>query len=297
MRVFVTGASGHIGSAVVPELVSAGHEVVGLARSETSATALKALGAEVRLGDLDDLDGLREAAAEAEGVIHLAFKHEVMWAGDYARAIGDDLTVVRAFGEALAGTGKVFVGTSGIGAAGPGGTEADVLPGAPRVEAEEVVLGFAERGVRSSVVRLPPVVHSELDRGGFVPTLIAAARRTGVAGYLGDGANRWPAAHTLDVARLYRLAVERAPAGTRLHALGEDGVPFRAIADAIGRHLALPVEPVPADRASDQFGFLAAFVGADIPASGGRTRDLLSWSPTGPGLIADLDLGHYFTGD
>ncbi|UJW29437.1 SDR family oxidoreductase [Saccharothrix sp. AJ9571] len=298
MRVFVTGATGHLGSAVVPELLSAGHEVVGLARTETSATALKALGAEARLGDLDDLDGLREAASAADAVIHLAFKHEAMRAGDYARAIEDDLTVVRAFGDALDGTGKAFVGTSGTGAgAAPGrlGTEDDVVPGAPRVDAENVVVGFAERGIRSSLVRLPPTVHSSLDHSGFIPSLIGIARTTGVSGYLGDGANRWPAVHTLDAARVYRLALEQAPAGSRLHAVADEGVEFREIAEAIGRHLGVPATAIPAEQAQAHFGFLAWIVPVDVPVSSVRTRELLGWRPEHPGLLADLDSGHYFT--
>ncbi|MDI5981638.1 SDR family oxidoreductase [Amycolatopsis magusensis] len=298
MRVFVTGATGHLGSAVVPELLSAGHEVVGLARTETSATALKALGAEARLGDLDDLDGLHEAASATDAVIHLAFKHEAMRAGDYARAVDDDLTVVRAFGDALDGTGKAFVGTSGTGAgAVPGrlGTEDDVVPGAPRVDAENVVVGFAERGIRSSLVRLPPTVHSTLDHSGFVPSLIEIARTTGVSGYLGDGASRWPAVHTLDAARVYRLALEQAPAGSRLHAVADEGVPFREIAEAIGRHLGVPATAIPAEQAPAHFGFLAWIVPLDVPVSSARTQELLGWRPEHPGLLADLGLGHYFT--
>jgi nucleoside-diphosphate-sugar epimerase len=298
VRVFVTGASGHIGSAVVPELLSAGHEVVGLARSEAAATALKALSAEARLGDLDDLDGLRDAASTADGVIHLAFKHDAMRAGNYASAVEDDLAVVRAFGEALAGTGKPFVGTSGTGAsAAPGRTvtEDDVKSAGPRVEAENMVIQFADRGVRSSVVRLPPVVHSTLDHHGFIPTLIATARATGVSGYLGEGTNRWPAGHTLDAGRVYRLALEQAPAGSRLHVVGDDGIPFRLIAETIGRHLGVPTAAIPADQAQAHFGFLASIVPLDIPASSARTQQLLGWQPAHPGLIADLDLGHYFT--
>ncbi|MCW2863685.1 MAG: 3-beta hydroxysteroid dehydrogenase [Actinoallomurus sp.] len=304
MRVFVTGATGHIGSAVVPELLSAGHEVVGLARSEAAATALKALGAEARLGDLDDLDGLREAASAADGVIHLAFKHDAMRAGDYAGAIEDDLAAVRAFCEALAGTGKPFVCTSGTGmlpSAAPGRTctEDDVLPTGlglqARVVAENTAIQFADRGVRSSAVRLPPVVHSTLDHHGFIPTLIATARGTGVSGYLGDGTNRWPAGHTLDAGRVYRLALEQAPAGSRLHVVGDEGIPFRLIAETIGRHLGVPTASIPSDQAQAHFGFLAFVVPLDNPTSSARTQQLLGWQPAHPGLIADLDLGHYFT--
>ncbi|UBU13703.1 SDR family oxidoreductase [Nonomuraea gerenzanensis] len=309
MRVFVTGASGHLGSAVVPELLSAGHEVVGLARSETSAAALTALGAEVRPGDLDDLGGLREAAADADGVIHLAFKHDAMVAGDYASAVEADLAALRAFREALAGTGKPFVGTSGTGmlshapehaATEPGRAAAEDVVLAPgpgllaRAGAENLAVDLAGSGIRSSVVRLPPTVHSELDRHGFVPMLIATARATGVSGYLGDGGNRWPAVHTLDAARVYRLALEQAPAGSRLHAVGDEGVPFRQLAEAIGRHLDVPVAAIPAERAQEHFGFLAGIVPLDNPTSSERTRRLLGWQPAHPGLLADLDLGHYF---
>jgi nucleoside-diphosphate-sugar epimerase len=300
MRVFVTGASGHVGSAVVPELLQAGHEVVGLARSDASAAKLAGSGAGVRRGDLDDLDGLREAAAEADGVIHLAFKHDAMVAGDFTKAAEADLAAVRAFADVLAGTGKPLVVTSGtgmlsrLGLTRPG-TEDDVVGGGYRIDTENEVIALAERGIRSSVVRLPPVVHSQLDKHGFVPTLIAVARRTGLSGYLGDGANRWPAGHTLDAGRLYRLALEKAPDGSRLHGVGDEGIPVREIAEVIGRHLALPVERIPAERAEAHFGWLAPFVAVDNPASSARTRELLGWEPVHPGLLADLEEGHYFT--
>jgi nucleoside-diphosphate-sugar epimerase len=296
VRVFVTGSTGHLGSAVVPDLLSVGHQVVGLTRTESGATALAALGAEPLLATLDDLDTLRAAARAADGVVHLAFRHDLLRTGGYARAVADDLTVVRALGAELAG--KVFVGTSGTGAAATPGvpvTEDDPKPdAAPRGEAENTVLRLAATGVRSAVVRLPPVVHSTLDRHGFVPTLIATARATGVSGYLGEGANRWPACHTLDAARVYRLALEQAPAGSRLAVVGDEGIAFRRIAEAIGQGLALPVEPVAGERADQHFGFLGGLVPADLPASGDRTRQLLGWRPEHPGLLADLAAGHYF---
>jgi nucleoside-diphosphate-sugar epimerase len=300
MRVFVTGASGHIGSAVVPELISAGHEVVGLARSDASAATLAGYGAAVRRGDLDDLDGLRAAADDADGVIHLAFKHDLMRSGGFAGAVSADLAAIQAIGETLAGTGKPFVGTSGtlmlVGTTrGPVATEADASQAGPRVDAENYLIGLAERDVRSSVVRLAPITHSTLDRHGFARVLIDIARRTGVAGYLGDGANRWPAGHTLDAARLYRLALEKAPGGSRLHAAGEEGIPLRDIAGAIGRNLGVPTGSIPVERV-DHFGFLAGFIGLDNPTSSEHTQRLLDWKPTEPGLIEDLDAGFYFAG-
>lgn len=302
MRVLVTGASGHIGSAVVPELLSAGHQVVGLARSEQSAAALLAAGAEVHRGNLDDLDGLREAASAADGVVHLAFKHEAMMSGDYAAAIGADLAVTEAFGDALAGTGKPFVNTAGTlalafaGITGRAATELDVLEDGPRIATENATIALAERGVRSSMIRLPPTVHSSLDHHGFVPGLIAIARAAGHAGHLGDGANRWPAVHTLDAAVLYRLALERAEPGTRLHAIGDEGVPFRDIAGAIGAGLGVPVRRIPDEEADAYFTYLARFVGGDNPVSGALSREWLGWTPTRAGLLDDLAEGHYFAG-
>ena len=304
MRVFLTGASGHIGSAVVPELLGAGHEVVGLARSDESAAQLEAAGATVRRGDLSDLDGLREAAAESDGVIHLAFRHDLMQTGDMEGAAKVDLAAIRAMYEPLIGTDKAFVGTSGTAVLamaadlGRPGTEEDVLPGGlpggGRIDNENELIALSARGVRTSVVRLPPTVHSHLDKHGFVPTLIRLARSNGRAGYPGEGTNRWPAVHTLDAARLYRLAVESVPGGTRLHAVGDEGVPMREIAEAIGRGLGVPVASIPADEAETQFSYLARFVGLDNPTSSARTRELTGWAPEHPGLIADLDEGHYF---
>ena len=299
MRVFVTGASGHVGSALIPELLGAGHEVVGLARSDTSAAALAAAGVAVHRGDLDDLDGLRQAAAAVDGVIHLAFKHESMVTGDYAGAADADLKALNAMADALAGTGKPLVSTSGTlllaqAAAGRTGTETDAAESGPRIDSENAVIAFAGRGIRSSVVRLPPTVHSSLDHHGFIPTLIAIARDKGVSGYVGDGSNRWPAGHTLDAAHLYRLALESAPAGSRLHAVGDEGVPFREIAEVIGRSLGVPAVSISAADAGAHFGFLGALVSIDNPTSSRLTQELLGWKPEHPGLIEDLEEDHYF---
>ena len=298
MRVFVTGASGHIGSAVVPELLQAGHRVVGLARSDRSAAALAAAGAEVRRGDLDDLDGLRAAAAAADGVIHLAFKHDLMGAGDFAGAAAADLAATEVLAEALRGTGRPLVTTSGTlllaGITGRPGTEADAAPGGPRVEAENLVISLAGRGVRSSAVRLPPIVHSPLDHHGFAHILIGIARQTGQSGYVADGANRWPSVHTLDAARVYRLALEGAPAGSRLHAVADEGIPFRDIAATIGRGTGVPAASISAADAAERFAFLGTLVGVDNPVSSAATRTLLGWEPAHPGLLEDLAHGHYF---
>jgi nucleoside-diphosphate-sugar epimerase len=299
MRTLVTGASGHLGSAVVPELLSAGHQVIGLARSDSAAERIAAMGAEVRGGDLDDTDGLRAAAAAAEGVIHLAFKHDLMQVGDMSGAASADLGAIKAIAEALEGTDKPFVATSGtllLGMINPGqiGTEDDFGEGGFRIDAENLVVGLAERGVRSSIVRLPPVVHSVLDHTGYVPTMIRIARDKGFAAYLGDGANRWSAVHTLDAARLYRLTLDHAVAGTRYHAAGDQGVPFKDIAEAIGRNLDLPVRHLDPGAGAEYFGFLAPFVQMDSVASSARTRQLLAWTPSHPGLIDDLNEGHYF---
>ncbi|MEU4088800.1 SDR family oxidoreductase [Streptomyces aureus] len=306
MRVFVTGASGWIGSALVPELIGAGHQVVGLARSEASAAALADAGAEAVSGTLDELDLLRETAKASDGVIHLAFKHDLAFTGAFQDAADADRRAVETFGEALAGSGKPFVIASGLIGVAPGrmSTEEDGrtpdeasahLPGGPRTRmgTAHVTLALADRNVRSSVVRLPPTVHGEGD-GGFMPALIGIARAAGVAGYVGDGSQRWPAAHRDDAARIFRLALEKAPAGSVLHASAEDGVPLRSVAEVIGRHLDVPTRSVPAEEAAEHFTWLSGFIGLDSPASSERTRALLDWNPTGPGLIEDLDKGHYF---
>ncbi|MEV4210482.1 SDR family oxidoreductase [Micromonospora sp. NPDC049662] len=301
MRVFVTGASGHLGSAVVPELLSAGHHVVGLARSDTSAAAIEKLGGEARRGDLSDLDVLRDEAAASDGVIHLAFRHDLMLNGDLAGAASVDLDALTALADSLADSGKPLVGTSGTamlvmgGIVGRPGTERDTFPGGGyRIDAENFVVGLASRGVRSCVVRLAPTVHSSLDRYGFIAAITASARQHGYAAYVGDGANRWPAVHTLDAAVLYRLALEKAPAGARLHGTADEGVSFRQLAETIGRNLDIPVRSIDADEAGEYFGFLERFAQMDNPTSSTVTRDLLGWTPTHPGLIADLDEGHYF---
>ena len=303
MRIFVTGASGHIGLPVVRDLLAEGHHVVGLARSDASAEKVASAGAEVQRGTLDDLDGLKEAARNADGVIHLAFKHDLALAGgDFMGALKADLSAVEAIGDALAGSGKPFVNTTGTmllahSVQGRAGTEEDAGAegGNPRVASENLSLALAQRGVRTSIMRLSPTVHSSLDHHGFIPMLVAAARKNGFSSYVGEGAARWPAVHTLDAARLYRLALESAPAGSRIHAAAEEGVPFRAIAEAIARGLNLPAKSIPADQAAPIFGgFLGMITQLDNPTSSARTRELLRWKPAHPELLADIAEGHYF---
>ena len=292
MQVFVTGASGWIGSAVVPELLAAGHQVLGLARSDSSAAAIAAGGAEVLRGDLGDLDTLRAGAAGSDGVIHLAFIHDF---SDFEASIGADRRAIETLGAALEDSGKPLVIASGTPAvpgrlAIEGDESASGSPAAARVANAHVALDMAARGVRSSVVGLPRTVHGDGDRHGFIARLVGIARDSGVSGYIGDGSNRWPAVHVLDAAHLFRLAVEQAPAGSRLHAVGDEGVPIRDIAAVIGRHLNLPTASVPAE----DFGWLGHILAIDQPASSAQTRALLGWQPVQPGLIEDLDKGHYF---
>jgi nucleoside-diphosphate-sugar epimerase len=303
MRVFVTGASGHIASAVIPQLLNHGHQVVGLARSDASAEAVAALGAEVRRGDLDDLDGLRAAAAEADGVIHLAFKHEAMLTGDFMSAVSADMAATQAIGDTLIGTDKPFVTTGGTlmlamaGITGPGGrvgTEDDQPEGGPRTDAANYTIGLGQQGVRSSVVRLAPMVHSELDHHGFTHALIGFARENGVAGYTGDGSNRWPAANTHDIGVLYRLALEKAPAGSTFHGVGDTGIPRKVIAETIAGKLGVETKSITDDEAPQYLGFLAAFAGLDNPTSNDKTREVLGWEPTHPGWVEDVRNGHYF---
>ncbi|MFE9609799.1 SDR family oxidoreductase [Streptomyces sp. NPDC006012] len=300
MRIFVTGASGWIGSALVPELIAAGHQVVGLARSDASAAALTAAGAETVRGTVDDHDVLAGAAAASDGVVHLAFKHDIAFSGNFQGAAEADRRAVDALGEALAGTGRPFVLASGVAGLGPGrvATEqdmpaADGSPASARMATSMAVLALAARGVRSCVVRLSPTCHGDGD-AGFMASLVAVARAKGVSGYIGDGANRWPAVHRLDAARMFQLAVERAPAGSVLHGVADEGVAIRDIAEVIGRHLDLPVTSVAPEEAAGHFGWLAGFLGSDIPASNALTRELIDWRPVHPGLLDDLDKGHYF---
>jgi nucleoside-diphosphate-sugar epimerase len=305
MRVFVTGASGWIGSAVVPELIGAGHQVTGLARSDASAAALTSAGAQVVRGTIDDLDTLRSAAQASDGVIHLAFKHDVAFgAGDFQAAADADRRAIDAFGDALAGSDRPFVIASGLLGLTPGkvATERDGIASDPAtgIEARNprhanawATAALASRGVRSSVLRLPPTVHGDGDNG-FIATLVGIARAKGVSGYLGDGANHWPAAHRSDAAHLFRLALEKAPAGSTLHAASDQGVPIRDVAEVIGRQLDIPVTAIADDAAAEHFGWVNAFFALDCQASSAYTRVLLGWQPTQPGLIEDLEKGHYF---
>jgi nucleoside-diphosphate-sugar epimerase len=292
MRVFVTGASGWVGSAVTAELIAAGHQVVGLARSDASAEAVAAAGAEVRRGDITDLDSLRAGAEGADGIIHTAFIHDFN-AHDDAAAV--DFAAVQLFGDLLEGSDRPLVIASGI--LGAVSVETDrpdpATSWSPRRLTEQTLLEFADRGIRSSAVRLAPTVHGDGDHG-FIAALIGIDREKGSSGYIGDGSNTWPAVHRLDAAHLFCLALETAPAGSALHAVDDEGVPLRDIAEVVGRHLDLPVVSVAPEDAVDHFGWLGRFLGIDSHASSAITRDLLGWKPTHPGLIEDLELGHYF---
>jgi nucleoside-diphosphate-sugar epimerase len=294
MRIFVTGASGFIGSAVVAELTGAGHQVVGLARSDSSAQAVAATGAEVHRGSLDDPESLREAARNSDGAIHLAYRHDF---DDFAAGAELDRRAIEVLGDALAGSDRPLVVAGGILWLSPGRTLTEDQPAPPELPrfSEAAVLGLTDRGVRTAVVRLPPSVHGEGDHG-FVPTLIQVARDKGVAAYVGDGANRWPAVHRLDAARAFRLAVESAAAGSIIQAVDDEGVPARDIAGIIGKHLSAPVVSVSLEEAYDHFGWIGPLFAVDAPATSKRTQDLLEWRPTQPGLLADLDAGHYFGG-
>ena len=293
MRVFVTGATGFIGSAIVRELIDAGHQVLGLARSDEGAKSVAAAGADVHRGSLEDLESLRSGAAAADGVIHTAFTHDF---NNYAPAAEADRRAIETLGAALAGSHRPLVVTSGtllVQRKGPLATEKDAgNRNFPR-KSEEAALAMASRGVNVSIMRLPPSVHGEGDHG-FVPALIGIAREKGVSGYIGDGLNRWPAVHRLDAARLYRLALEKGSAGARYHGVADEGVPVRDIAEVIGRQLKVPVVAKSREEAAAHFGWIAPFFGMDGPASSAQTQKQLGWRPTQPGLIPDLDSGHYF---
>ncbi|MCV7038334.1 3-beta hydroxysteroid dehydrogenase [Mycolicibacterium moriokaense] len=297
MHVFVTGASGHIGSLVVRDLLDNGHQVSGLARSDEGADAVERAGAQVVRGTLDDLDVLTKSAGESDGVIHLAFKHDF---GDYVGAAEADLRAVRAIGTGLTGSGKPFVNTSGTAVLATGSSSAlateETMPPSegPRVPSENAALALADQGVRASIIRLAPTVHGSTDRRGFIPTIIENARKTGQSVYVGDGANRWPAVHNVDAARLYRLALEAAPAGSRFHGAAEEGIPFRDIAEAIGKQLNVPAVSVSLDEATEQLGFIGWVASLDNPTSSAITRKVLGWTPEQATLLEDLNAGHYF---
>lgn len=296
MRVFVTGATGFIGSATVADLLDAGHEVVGLARSDESAATLASAGAEVHRGDLSDLDGLRAAAAAADGVIHTAYIHDFSQMENAART---DLAAIEAIGAELADSDRPLIISSGTALVDPGQVATETAgrtrrpDSHPRAASEEAVTALAARGVRTAAVRLSPSVHGKGDHG-FIPYVIGVAREKGVAAYIEDGSNRWPAVHRRDAARLFRLALEAAPADARLHGVADEGVPTREIAEVIGRHLDLPVVSISRDDAPGHFGWMAMFWGLDVPASSELTQELLDWHPVHQGLIADLEEGHYF---
>jgi len=293
MRVFVTGATGFIGTAIVRELIDAGHQVLGLARSDESAQSLIAAGAAAHRGSLADLESLRSGAAAADGVIHTAFIHDF---SNYGPAAEADRLAIESLGAALAGSDRPLIVTSGTLLAqrqGPLATEEDVHnPNFPR-KSEDAALVLAARGVRASVLRLSPSVHGNGDHG-FVPRLISIAREKGASAFIGDGLNRWPAVHRLDAAHLYRLVLEKGSAGATYHGVADEGVPTREVAEAIGRGLSVPVVSKSREAAADHFGWIARFFGIDGPASSALTRERLGWRPVQPGLIADLSAEHYF---
>jgi nucleoside-diphosphate-sugar epimerase len=293
MRVFVTGATGFIGSAIVRELIDAGHQVLGLARSDARARSLTASGADVHRGSLEDLDSLRSGAAAADGVIHTAFIHDF---NNYAPAADADRRAIETLGDAIEGSERTLIVTSGtliVERRGPLAREEDPpIASFPR-KSEEAAHALASRGVRVSIVRLPPSVHGDGDHG-FVPALINIAREKGVSAYIGDGFNRWPAVHRFDAARLYRLALEKGSQGATYHGVADEGVQVREIAEVIGRRLNLPVVSKSPAEAADHFGWMGLFFGMDCPASSAQTQQQLGWRPTQPGLISDVDRPSYF---
>ncbi len=290
MHVFVTGATGWVGSAVVEELIGGGHQVTGLARSDDKAAALAAAGAEVLRGTLDDLDALRSAASAADAVVHTAFNHDF---SRFAENCEQDQRAIETMGSALVGTGRMLLVTGGVALLAPGrlATEADVAPNVPAFprKSEAAARVLAEQGVRATTIRLSPSVHGLGDHG-FMAILIGLAREKGVSAYLGEGLNRWPGVHRLDAGRLYRLVLEQGATEPAYHGVADEGVPFKDIAEVIGRQLGLPVE----SRAPEHFGWFAGFAGADMPASNARTRSLLGWEPTGPDLLTDIDQPGYY---
>ena len=299
MRVFITGANGWVGSALVPELIAAGHQVIGLVRSEQKAGAIRAAGAEPLLGSLSDLETLKRTAAEADGVVHLAFGIDFSRIAELAR---EDQEAIEAFGEVYAGTARPVVITSGFGLLPvgetytEGGPLAPINPEWPRAS-EQTAAAVAAKGVRATWVRLPRSVHGVGERHGFVPMLAGIARQKGVSAYIGDGQNLWPSVHRLDAARVYRLALEAGAQGGPFHAVADEGVPFRQIAEAIGEQLGLPVRSVSPEKATEHFGPLAPWVAGNGPASSARTRERLGWNPEQPGLIRDISQPEYFQKD